>query len=96
VHTEEHVWAEFQLAQALVCPGGLILIHDAIYPQGTVAAALQRIEDAGYNVVRLWVAESGVAEDDRLGLALIENRLRHTPTESRANENNLDWNSCPC
>lgn len=76
VHTEEHVWSEFVLAVQLVCPGGLILIHDATYLYGTVAAALQRIEAAGYNVVRLWTAEDGVAEDDHLGLAVIENRLR--------------------
>ncbi len=76
VHTEEHVWAEFQLATQLVCPGGLILIHDATYKGGTVDGALRRIEAAGYGEVRLWVAEEGIAEDDRLGLALIENHLR--------------------
>jgi hypothetical protein len=27
-------------------------------------------------VVRLWAAEGGIAEDDRLGLALIENHCR--------------------
>jgi predicted O-methyltransferase YrrM len=74
VHTEEHVWAEFQLATRLVCPGGLILIHDVRYVHGTVERALQRIEAAGYGVVRLWTAESGVCEDDQLGLAVIENR----------------------
>ncbi len=77
LHTAEQVWAEFQLAVQLVCPGGLILIHDAIYRNGTVAIALQQIEAAGYNVVRLWTAEAGLAQDDHLGLALIENRLRH-------------------
>ena len=76
VHTEEHVWAEFELAAQVVCPGGLILIHDARYRHGTVDRALQRIEAAGYNVVRLWCAEDGVAEDDHLGLAVIENRRR--------------------
>ncbi len=76
LHTEEQVWAEFQLAAQLVCSGGLILIHDAVYIHGTVAAALQRIEAAGYSVVRLWTAEAGMAEDDHLGLAVIENRLR--------------------
>jgi glycosyltransferase involved in cell wall biosynthesis/predicted O-methyltransferase YrrM len=76
VHTEEHVWAEFELAVQVVCPGGLILIHDARYQHGTVDRALQRIEAAGYNVVRLWCAEGGVAEDDHLGLAVIENRRR--------------------
>jgi len=74
LHTEEHVWAEFELARRLVCPGGLILIHDATYAGGTVEGALRRIERAGYGVVRLWTAESGVREDDRLGLAVIENR----------------------
>jgi predicted O-methyltransferase YrrM len=73
LHTEEHVWEEFQLATNLVCPNGLILIHDAVYANGTVEGALRRIR-AGYNVVRLWVAEGGVAEDDHLGLAVIENR----------------------
>jgi predicted O-methyltransferase YrrM len=74
IHTEEHVWDEFQLATRLVCPGGLILIHDVYYIHGTVEAAIQRIKAAGYGVVRLWTAESGVAEDDHLGLAVIENR----------------------
>jgi hypothetical protein len=76
LHTEEHVWAEFQLARRLVCPGGLILIHDALYALGTVEGALKRIEHDGYGVVRLWTAEGGVQEDDRLGLAVIENRRR--------------------
>jgi predicted O-methyltransferase YrrM len=75
IHTEEHVWAEFELARHLVCPGGLILIHDAVYTGGTVEGALRRIENAGYNVVRLWTAEGGVAEDDHLGMAVIENRI---------------------
>lgn len=81
VHTEEHVWSEFQLASRLVCPGGLILIHDPIYLDGTVEGALRRIEADGYNVVRLWTAEGGVAEDDHLGLAVIENRVH--PHSSR-------------
>lgn len=81
LHEEKHVWAEFQLAEQLVCPGGLILIHDASYANGTVEAALRRIEAAGYNVVRLWTAEGGVAEDDHLGLAVIENRRRHFARE---------------
>lgn len=75
-HTEEHVWAEFQLAAQLVCQGGLILIHDATLPGGTVAAALDRIRGAGYGVVTLWTAEDGTPEDDGLGLAVIENRVR--------------------
>jgi hypothetical protein len=62
------------LAAQLVCPTGLILIHDAVYANGTVDGALQRIRAAGYNVVRLWAGEGGVAEDDHLGLAVIENR----------------------
>jgi predicted O-methyltransferase YrrM len=80
LHEAEHVWAEFQLASELVCSGGLILIHDATYSGGTVPAALERIEAAGYNVVRLWAAEQGVTEDDHLGLAVIENRLRSSST----------------
>lgn len=76
LHTEEHVWAEFQLASRLVCRGGLILIHDVTFAHGTVEAALRRIERAGYGVTRLWTAEGGVPEDDHLGLALIENRRR--------------------
>jgi predicted O-methyltransferase YrrM len=78
LHTEEHVWAEFELSAQLVCPGGLILIHDARLPGATVGRALQRIEAAGYGVVRLWSAEGGVPEDDQLGLAVIENRQRAT------------------
>jgi predicted O-methyltransferase YrrM len=76
LHTEEHVWAEFSLAAQLVCTGGLILIHDACYKNGTVEGALRRIEQAGYGVVRLWSAEGGVPEDDHLGLAVVENRRR--------------------
>lgn len=76
LHEAEHVWAEFQLARELVCPGGLILIHDATYTGGTVPLTLARIEAAGYNVVRLWAADGGTPEDDHLGLAVIENRRR--------------------
>jgi predicted O-methyltransferase YrrM len=76
MHYEDHVWAEFQLAAQLVCPGGLILIHDARLAGHTVEQALQRIEAAGYGVTRLWTAEAGVTEDDSLGLAVIENRKR--------------------
>jgi predicted O-methyltransferase YrrM len=78
LHTEEHVWAEFELAAQLVCPGGLVLIHDACYADGTVDGALRRIEQAGYGVVRLWSADGGVQEDDHLGLAIVENRRRAT------------------
>lgn len=76
LHEAEHVWAEFQLAAKLVCHGGLILIHDATYTGGTVPQTLARIEEAGYNVTRLWAAATGSAEDDHLGLAVIENRRR--------------------
>ena len=77
IHTAERVWDEFQLGVKLCCPGGLILIHDAVYAGGTVSEALTKIEDAGYNVVRLWTAEAGIKEDDHLGLAVIENRTRN-------------------
>lgn len=79
LHEAEHVWAEFQLATEIVCHGGLILIHDATYAGGTVPATLARIEEAGYNVVRLWAADGGTPEDDHLGLAVIENRRRRAP-----------------
>lgn len=75
-HDEAHVWAEFQLAKDLVCPGGLILIHDAILPGHTVGAALDRIRHAGYGVTTLWASECGAKEDAGLGLAVIENRVR--------------------
>ena len=78
LHSADHVWAEFQLAVQLVCPGGLILIHDPRYAHGTVEEALQRIEAAGYGVVRLWTADAGIREDDQLGLAVIENRCQMT------------------
>jgi hypothetical protein len=76
IHTAEHVWAEFELARQLVCPGGLIVVHDVRYAHGTVERALKQIEAAGYGVTRLWTADSGVPEDDNLGLAVIENRTR--------------------
>jgi predicted O-methyltransferase YrrM len=77
IHTEEHVWAEFDLARQLVCPGGLILIHDVCYVNGTVRQVIPRIEAAGYGVTRLWAAaETRSPEDDNLGLAVIENRRR--------------------
>jgi hypothetical protein len=74
VHTREHVLREFDFARRLVCEGGLILIHDAIYCGGTVGAALDEIQRQGYGVTRLWTAEDGEREDDALGLAVIENR----------------------
>lgn len=74
LHTEEQVWDEFQLATRLVCPGGLILVHDVKLKTGTVEQALKRIENAGYGVTRLWTATRGVSEEGHLGLAVIENR----------------------
>jgi predicted O-methyltransferase YrrM len=76
VHAEQHVLAEFELAAELVCPGGLILVHDALLETGTVARALEHIAGQGYGVARLWAADAGVAEGERLGLAVIENRKR--------------------
>lgn len=75
VHTQEHVLREFQLARQIVCTGGLILIHDAIWSPGTVGEALKEIELMGFNVVRLWTADHGRSEDAGLGLAVIENRI---------------------
>lgn len=76
VHTAEHVLQEFELARKLVCPGGLILVHDAILRNSTVGQALDAIQGQGYGVTRLWTADQGAPEDDRLGLAVIENRQR--------------------
>ena len=76
IHTEEQVWAEFQLAARLVCAGGIILIHDVLLKTGTVEQGLKRIEAAGYGVARLWTADQGVREGAPLGLAVIENRPR--------------------
>ncbi|GCE14943.1 O-methyltransferase [Tengunoibacter tsumagoiensis] len=89
IHSEEYVWEEFQLAIQLVCAGGLILIHDAILKFGTVDRALARIEDAGYNVTRLWAAEGGVPEEDRLGLAVVEKRPRSSKIEINASSIDL-------
>lgn len=75
-HVADQVWREFELARQLVCAGGLVLIHDPGWTPGTVEQALARITDDGYGVVRLWLADEGVAEDDHLGLAVIENRCR--------------------
>jgi len=80
VHTCEHVLEEFELARRLVCPGGLILIHDPLLATGTVGEALDRISAQGYGVVRLWSADKGEQEDDRLGLAIVENRRRFAQT----------------
>ena len=81
LHEEAHVYAEFELAARLVCPGGLILFHDAIYAAGTVDRALRRVEADGYGVTRLWTAECGFPEDDGLGLAVVENRRRSSSEE---------------
>lgn len=76
IHTAEHVLSEFEIARHLVCPGGLILIHDAVLPHGTVPLALDRIASMGYGVTRLWTAEGGDQADAGLGLAVIENRCK--------------------
>jgi predicted O-methyltransferase YrrM len=76
IHTEAQLLAEFEVARQLVCPGGLILCHDATLAGATVDVALRRIEAMGYGVARLLTAECGIPEDDHLGLAVIENRLR--------------------
>ncbi len=77
VHTEEQVWSEFELATQLVCPGGLILIHDPLlFERGTVDRAVLRIRQEGFDVVHLWAADDAVREDDGLGLAVVENRRR--------------------
>jgi predicted O-methyltransferase YrrM len=78
IHEESFVYAEFQRAVQLVCPGGMILFHDAHYTGGTVDRALRRIEADGYGVTRLWGAECGAREDDGLGFAIVENRIRST------------------
>lgn len=75
-HVAEQVWREFDVARHLVCSGGIVLIHDPGWAPGTVEQALERIADEGFGVVRLWLADEGVAEDDHLGLAVIENRRR--------------------
>jgi predicted O-methyltransferase YrrM len=82
LHTADHVWAEFRLACRLIRPGCLILIHDAICSQGSVADALVRIRKAGYGVTHLWTGSRSALESDALGLAVIENRGRFTPKAS--------------
>lgn len=76
LHSADHVLSEFQLASKLVCPGGLVLIHDVRTQGSSVEEALELIQQSGYGVVRLWTADDGEMEDDCLGLALIENRRR--------------------
>ncbi len=68
VHTAEHVLQEFEYASQLVCRGGLILIHDATWPYGTVGAALDEIDRRGYGVTRLWTAESAAHRTPDLDL----------------------------
>jgi hypothetical protein len=75
-HSAGHVWREFDVARRLVRPGGPILIHDPGWEPGSVDDALVRIAAGGYGVVRLWNVEGAAAEDDGLGLALVENRER--------------------
>ena len=75
VHTSEHVLQEFEFARKLVCEGGLILIHDAIWEGGTVNDGLKVISRMGYGVARLWSAEHGDQEFAGMGLAVIENRV---------------------
>jgi hypothetical protein len=47
----------------LVCRGGLVLIHDARFAGGEVPQALDRIERAGFGVVRLRTTAGGMCED---------------------------------
>jgi len=75
-HTEEHLWAELQLATELVKPEGLILVHDCRWIEG-IARALERMEASGYGVVRLLCAESDLPEDSELGLAVVDNHVRN-------------------
>jgi predicted O-methyltransferase YrrM len=88
VHTADHLWAELEVVVQLVCEGGLILCHDPTLPGATVDVALRRLEATGYGVTRIWTATSGEREDDGLGLAVIENRIRadHRSTSSLACE----------
>jgi predicted O-methyltransferase YrrM len=74
-HTEEQLWAEFELATQLVHPSGLILAHDVTWIEG-LQRAVERIEAADYGVTRLWATEDGASIEERLGLAVIENRRR--------------------
>ena len=76
LHTEEHVWAEFQRAATLVCEGDSSSSTTWRSPAAAVEAALRRIEEAGYAVTRIWRGTSGVRADDGLGLAVVENRGR--------------------
>lgn len=71
LHTEEHLWGEFELARQLVCPGGPILTHDWRWEEG-VQRVLSRLQRSGYGVVRL-LGPCGVQEESGLGIAVIEN-----------------------
>jgi predicted O-methyltransferase YrrM len=73
IHSEEHLGAELALARELVCPGGLILVHDAAWIDG-VRRVLAQAQRDGYGVVRLLASDCGVREEDGLGLAVVENR----------------------
>jgi predicted O-methyltransferase YrrM len=73
IHTAQHLGAELELAHRLVCPGGLILVHDGAWIDG-VAEVLADAQRDGYGVARLLAAGTGVAEEDGLGIAVIENR----------------------
>jgi predicted O-methyltransferase YrrM len=77
LHEATHIIKEFDRAIRLVRSGGLILIHDVLLKTGTVEQALRQIEAQGYGVTRLWTADKLEAEDNGLGLAVIENRRRH-------------------
>jgi hypothetical protein len=72
LHTEEHLWAELELATRLLPAGAPILTHDWRWEDG-VQRVLSRAAAAGYGVVRL-VGPGGVEEESGLGIALIENR----------------------
>jgi predicted O-methyltransferase YrrM len=72
LHTAEHLGAELELAHELVRPGGPILVHDVAWVEG-VARVLADAQRSGYGVVRLLAADGCVAEDDGLGIAVIEN-----------------------
>ena len=86
LHTAEHVLREFDLATRLVDVGGLILIHDVILDGADVGGAVDRIQQSGYGVARLWTTEASAQEGDRLGLAVVENRRMQSAGVSTACE----------
>jgi serine/threonine protein kinase len=73
-HSAQFVLKEFELARQVVTPGGLILVHDVHPAFFDTWKTIDQIQSRGFGVVRLWCADEGVQTDDRLGLALIENR----------------------